>query len=208
MYCTRCGKEIPEGMATCPSCDEVYARSVIGTQAVSDGLLRGYNSLGGAKAAFWVTLGLFILNIIMSFMDMVEFNAILFSGKGSLYEIIEYFIELESGFGSNDGFYEFILILLKAGLVLTVICVVSMILPLILNKKYSRACLVLNYPTTILILFVYVLMLSSFMESNDEIGLLKISPNLFLYILETFIAFISTIVFAVKLKEQKKYNNK
>lgn len=198
MYCTRCGKEIPEGMNTCSYCDRVYQNnqtSQATNQSAGNSIQQRINALNGAKNLFFVTVGLFILNIIMSTFDMVDVSLLFSERSDSFYGILDY---MKSSLGVEEaGFY---LPLFTICTIATVLSIVFMLIPILLDKKYKKTYLLLNIPAMIAVFALTCLMIYFFTDDSSYLGGIEIKANVYLYLIETVLSMISTIVFMKKIK--------
>lgn len=199
MYCTRCGREIPEGMITCSECDKLYVnknKEAIINGTYLDKIKVSFEKLNSSKRIFLITICSLILNVIMSFFDMVDISVLISDRSDSFYSLIKH--AREWGIGDAGPLLSW----LNFGLFLTITSIILTVLPIILQKTYSKLYLIINYVSTIYTFLLYFIIISAFANPQYK-GTIEIKATAYLYMIETAFAFLSTIVFARSLKKQK-----
>ncbi|MCQ2484735.1 MAG: hypothetical protein MJ168_05310 [Clostridia bacterium] len=205
MYCTRCGKELPKGMETCPECDAKNVKNIINSNVLSENntevigrIKKSFLNLKEAKSLFLTTEILLIFNIIISFFDMIDVSIIFSERSDSFYEFLKYLKEYDS----DDA--KVFLPILTICTVLTVISIFYTCIPILFDKKYSKKYLMLNYPTMILAFTVYLILIIAFSEEDTGgLGNIEVKFGAYLYLFETLCTFVSTIIFGHKIKSMK-----
>lgn len=191
-FCKHCGSKLPDEAMFCAFCGNPVVPLPHTCDLPVSKKYSYLGKLGNSQIWFFVTVGLFILNFIMSFLNTVEVSLIFVSEEGTLIELCE----LASEFGVSDGI-EYVTPLIVLSIILIALSIISTIFPIFLKGTYDKRFLIPNYISSILVLGIYGT--ATIIFGTDQYDFVSLTAMGYLYIVESLAALICTILFSIKL---------
>ncbi|MBQ7546277.1 MAG: zinc ribbon domain-containing protein [Clostridia bacterium] len=205
-FCSACGADVRQSdgqpESTLPNTDSIGKWAMQTTAALKELLKAGkikeniqssLQSLGQTRIMYFLTTGMLLLNLILSFTDMIDISIFFSERSGSFYSIMKFFKDNTS---SSDA--DFVLPILRICTTLIIISILLMSVPIFMGKAAGKKTAVFISVTMLLSFLVYLFLVIAYKSSDDYSHYIEIKFTAYIYLVQTLATFVSAIMLSKK----------
>lgn len=228
-FCGKCGSQVKDHENFCPKCGfnmrennqptpvgetQFSEKNQIPTNYISGvpgssgkslfltSIVSFINDMGKAKIWFFATIGMFVLNFILSLSKMITFEW--YFTNSSHMSIIKFFKTASLYFGEEETSANIIIPIFTILHILIAVSIILILLPILFGGKYNRAFLIPGYVSlglSFLAHFILMIVLST----GDISEVIKANAWIHIYNIQTIATLLCAILFATNLKTKDKF---